>query len=539
MRDGAEAARALIVLVALMGVLAAPPYIVTGVSAGALAGLSPVEAMVGTSSIVIEGSWSDPRSAYPDRASRRMPPGVAWWYALVGPMALLIAVSAVVARPLDVATARRKLGRRRYDMRGARPREWARPRDLRELTVRGRTGNRMTLGTLDRRLLATDPEAMVLLCAPPRAGKTTGYIVPWLLEHDGPAVVTSTKRDVWRATAERRGRGGRAWVFDPFEAKSCCWDPLEGCEDWGRALRQAHWLADAAGRPGQSTHVEEFWGAEAAKLLAPLLHAAAIANESIGQVLTWLEDTDRQAPMSILVSDGDPAAQSQLEGVLALDPRNAGTTYMSTAHLLHAYRFPEVLATSRAGFRASDLLDGAAGTLYLTSSARHQRMLAPLLVALVSSVLDAAIERSRADGAPLDPLLRVLLDETANCAPLQSLPAHLADIAAYGVRIATVWQSIAQMRDRYGDAKDAIMGASTCKVFVGPITDEMTRREVVELLGQQPVKVDDHSTLSSKATAQDLQQLTAGRALVVSGALPPAVVRFDPYWRTLPPGRKA
>lgn len=219
--------------------------------------------------------------------------------------------------------------------------------------------------------------------------------------------------------------------------------------------------------------------------------------------------------------------------MLALDPRNAGTTYMSAAHLLSAYRFPEVLATATSGFTPEHLLDGAAGTLYLTSSSRHQKMLAPILVALVSSVLDVAIEKSRASGAPLDPRLRVLLDETANCAPLQTLPGHLSDVAAYGVRIATVWQSIAQMRDRYGDAKDTILGASTDKLFLGPITDKTTRDEIADLLGNHEVDVDDHATLAPKATAQDLQQLTWGRALVVSGSLPPAVVRFDPHWRVV------
>jgi hypothetical protein len=90
-------------------------------------------------------------------------------------------------------------------------------------------------------------------------------------------------------------------------------------------------------------------------------------------------------------------------------------------------------------------------------------------------------------------------------------------VAAYGVRIAT--------------AKDTIIGASTDKVFLGPITDKATRDEVVDLLGRHKVEVDNHSTLAEKATAQDLQQLTWGRALVVSGSLPPAVVRFDPHWR--------
>ena len=154
-----------------------------------------------------------------------------------------------------------------------------------------------------------------------------------------------------------------------------------------------------------------------------------------------------------------------------------------------------------------------------------------MIVALVSSVLEAAVETSRAQGAPLDPLLRVLLDETANCAPLQDLPAHLSQLAAHGVRIATVWQSLAQARDRYGEAIDTIMAASTCKLFMGPITDETTRRYIDGLLGQLPVDVDDHSTLGPKASSQELQQLDRSRALVIAGELPPAIVRLEPYWR--------
>lgn len=64
------------------------------------------------------------------------------------------------------------------------------------------------------------------------------------------------------------------------------------------------------------------------------------------------------------------------------------------------------------------------------------------------------------------------------------------------------------------------MAASTDKLFLGPITDKTNRDEVVDLLGQQEVAINDHSTLGAKATAQDLQQLTWGRALVVSGSLP-------------------
>lgn len=531
MRSSADALRPIVALLAVIAVGALPPHLVAIVYARELPDMSIVEAFVGTAELVATAEWASPAQAYPERVRGQMPDGLSWWLVLLVPLGVVVGGGAVALASLDVVVARRVLGRRPYDLRGSRPREWARPRDVKALQIARRSGRRMTLGRLDGRLLAADPEAMALLCAPPRSGKTTGFIVPWLLEHDGPALVTSTKRDVWQVTHERRERGGETWVYDPFSPGSCCWDPLDGCQEWGGALRRARGLADAATRPGPASHVEEFWGDEAAKLLAPFLHAAAVSERSMGQVLTWLESADRREPVDILRSSGDPAAQSQLEGVLSLDPRNEGTTFMSTAHLLHAYRYPEVAATTKPGFTAADLLDGDAGTLYLTSAASHQRMLAPLLVALVSSVIEAAIQKSRDEDRPLDPLLRILLDETANIAPLQSLPAHLSDTAAYGIRIATCWQTVSQMRARYGDAKDTIVGASTAKVFMGPITDRMTAEEISGLLGQRPVPVDDHSVLGPKASPAELQQFAPPRALVVAGTLPPAIVRSEPYWR--------
>lgn len=165
--------------------------------------------MIGTGVIAGKLNFSDPSAGYPARAREQMPDGAAWWALLFAPACVLAGVAAAAARPLDVLMARHKLGRRGYDFRGIRPREWARPRDVAELVVRARSGERMTLGTLYRRLLAGNPEAHTLICAPPRAGKTTGYVIPWLLEHDGPAVVTSTKHDVWRATERHREKGGR------------------------------------------------------------------------------------------------------------------------------------------------------------------------------------------------------------------------------------------------------------------------------------------------------------------------------------------
>jgi type IV secretory pathway TraG/TraD family ATPase VirD4 len=87
------------------------------------------------------------------------------------------------------------------------------------------------------------PERAVLLLGPPRSGKTSGVIIPAVLAHAGPAIVTSTKPDVARATARARARDGRVWMFDPTGASSppagleeLRWSPVTSALTWDGAV---------------------------------------------------------------------------------------------------------------------------------------------------------------------------------------------------------------------------------------------------------------------------------------------------------------
>ena len=111
--------------------------------------------------------------------------------------------------------------------------------------------------------------------------------------------------------------------------RSDCWTPLSGCDDWSHALRQAQWLADAA-RETES-EIAAYWRGEAARLLAPLLHAAALTDGSVVDVLSWIDGQQVKRPVAALRTAGADAAIRQLSGVLEVDPRNRGTIYMSGA----------------------------------------------------------------------------------------------------------------------------------------------------------------------------------------------------------------
>jgi type IV secretion system protein VirD4 len=480
--------------------------------------LSLGEGIGGTIRVIADGAWSDPASAYPAAVAKRMP-GARLWWATGG--AFLVAIAAVVVvlvTRVEPLAAREVLGRRPYDLRGAHPRPWARPRDVR---VGRRTGG-FAVGSLDGRRVFTDEEAHVAVVAPTRAGKTTRCVIPWLLDHRGPAIVTSTKRDVLEATAGARGRIGRVWVYDPLRDDSASWTPVEGCENWSYSLRQAQWLADAT-QQGDS-EIASYWRGEAAKLLAPLLHAAALDGRGISEVLAWVDRQEVREPATVLAAAGAGAAGQQLRAVAALDPRNKGTTYMSAGSVLSAYRFPEVLDSAHPGLTAAAFLDGAPHTLYIVAAERHQRLLAPLIVGLLSSLVHSAMDLAGPDDKP-SRRLRLLLDEAANIAPIHDLPRILAQAGGHGIRVATMWQSLSQVRERYGEGANSVLENSTAKLFLGPVTDEATRSYVGGLLG------DYADERRPKSTAAALQQLGRDRALLVEGDRLPAVVTLRAWWR--------
>lgn len=476
--------------------------------------LGLVTALLASLRVLSGNHLHDPAAAYPVKVAALMPGAVGWWVSAGGFAVAAGSVVAAVLLRVEPQVARERLGRRPYDWRGARPRAWGRGRDLARPS---RESRGFALGRLDGKAIFADEESHVAVIAPTRAGKTTRCVAPWLVEHDGPAVVTSTKRDVLELTQEQRARGGRIWIFDPFSADSTTWSPVAGCRSWSYCLRQAQWLADASA--GGDSEVARYWRGEAAKLLAPLLHAAALERSDIDTVLAWVDAQDTRRPTVLLRSADADAAALQLQAVADLDGRNRGTTYMSAGSILAGYRYPEVAACIGQDFSAEKFLGSARDTLYLVSAERHQQLLAPLLVSMISAVIYGAIESGEFRQG--DRRLRILLDEAANIAPLPDLPRMLSQAAGHGIRIATLWQSLAQMSERHGHSADTILANSATKLFTGSITDSTTRDYIYSLLGSDP---DDAGRRRPRTTAGALQQAEFGRALVVAGSRPPALV---------------
>ena len=497
--------------------------------------------------------WQHLSAAFPPQV-RKLLPGNAWIPLIL--LTLLAAAGAAAAWVhLDRLKGQRRMALRSYDPRSkVAPRAWARPRDLRHL--RKRVTDSWTMLRLDGRRIGTAPETHVLLVAPAGSGKTTGPVTTWTVEHEGPLVVTSAKADIVKLTAGARLARGPVWIYAPgvdpraLPLPACGWTPLTGCEDWEYAQRMAGWLA-ASGLGGNDVKEGDgarFYNAEASRLIAVLMHAAALAGEGMDTVYRWVRTPDDGGLVDVLERRGHPQAQMELEGVQQADTKQRSFTSAAAGQMLDAYRHEPVVVTDREDFTAQRLIDEQ-GTLFLVAPEAQQGMVAPLFAGLLASLFRAAEHHALVHG-PLDPQLRIVLDETRRLAAIDQLPDLLSISRGWGVRIATVWQNLGQIYARYGEhAAEEVLGNSLAKLVLGPIQDPATRRYVVELLdehhgeqatwdvdalgGRRVRSVVEHR--EGKVSAQILQQLPRGQGILIHGRDLPAKGRVRGYWenRTL------
>ena len=206
-----------------------------------------------------------------------------------------------------------RLGRRQRD-RAAR---FAGRDELSELHAPAAQAGRITLGEHDGRLIAAERRASVLCVGPAQSGKTTGLIVPAVLEWQGPVVATSVKADVVHDTHRARRELGDVLIFDPTGCTNLDhtpWSPIAAARTWEGARRTAANLLGVADQGATQNNEETFWKPAGARYLAPLLLAAAHADLTMRDVLRWVAlDEPRRA---------DAAAQRLPEPRRAARPRS-------------------------------------------------------------------------------------------------------------------------------------------------------------------------------------------------------------------------
>lgn len=435
-----------------------------------------------------------------------------------------------------------------------------------------------------RRRIATEPAHSLAVIGPTQSGKTTCLAVPAILEWEGPVLAASVKTDLVRDTLDWRSQCGRVWCFDPAGTTGLprsSWSPLIEARTWAGARRAAADLTELTRTDGTSAD-GEFWYATAAKLLAPLLFAAAAAGGSMHDVVRWVETQDTDEVSGILYAAGVPEALQAARATWLRDDRQRSAVYTTAETVLEPFAEPGFSAVTRGqapstvrdtppyGLAAirpaaepsgtlvshapgpsggpSEVIDpvgllAGRNTLYVCAPAHDQRRLRTVFVALVQAVMHAAFVRSGLRGAPLDPPLLVVLDEAANIAPLRDLDGLAATCAGHGVQLVTVWQDLAQVRARYGERAATVVNNHRAKLFLPGIADPATLDLACNLAGETEVEapsvtvnasgersVTSSPTVRRLLPGDALRRLPPHEAVLLYGSLPPARIALRPWY---------
>ncbi len=392
-------------------------------------------------------------------------------------------------------------------------------------------------------------EDVVCLFGGPRTGKT-GYLAGRVIDAPGAALVTSTRTDLHALTSGLRSRRGPVFVFNAVGLadlpSTITFDPLTGCTDPVTAAERATDLlaGGPAGPSGGSAGEREFWQAQARRVLAALLHAAALGGLSMREVLGWVSDPDaaQREITSLLRRSPEPAYAQDAAQFLTTNDRTRTSITSTIMPALGWLTSPAASAAAAAGatpFDVAELLRTRA-TVYLLGAEETQA--APLVTALTGHIArEARRIAARQPAGRLDPPLTLVLDEAALISPVP-LDSWTADMGGRGVTILAAFQSRAQLIARWGQTGAAIILNNTAAVMVfGGTKDRDDLDYWSTLAGErdEPVTTTDHHGRATARTvrkvpvlaAAQLANLPTGRVVVFRRGMPPVVGRVRMAWR--------
>jgi len=335
-------------------------------------------------------------------------------------------------------------------------------------------------------------EQAVLVLGPPRSGKTSGLVVPTVLSAPGAVVSTSTKPDVLKITARARRRDGPCLLYDPSGTvetpagvERVRWSPVSGCRSWDDALLVARGLVGST-RPSGGRNDGDHWSERAQALLAPVLHAAALEGAEFGTVLSWIDRRQAGTALGILDREGAGIAGDLLAGIAATEDRELSGIWSTASGVLSAYRSEAALASTVApDFDARAFCDSSA-TLYICATGRHQGLVAPLVVGLLTDIRAAAYQRAAEGRTGRVPVV-LALDEVANIAPVPDLPSMVSEGGSQGVSTLACLQDLSQARGRWGTAAEGFLSLFGTTVVLPGIGDVRTLEALSTLAGEEEV----------------------------------------------------
>ncbi|MFC9226561.1 type IV secretory system conjugative DNA transfer family protein [Streptomyces hygroscopicus] len=409
-------------------------------------------------------------------------------------------------------------------------------------------------------------EDSTVIIAPMGAGKTA-KIANWLIDHVGPVLATSSKHDIVELTEPLRAQKGRVRVWNPQQladrVSDIAWDPVIGCADpesgIETCMRRALYLLEGSDAT-KGLENRTFWMSSSYKVLKSFLWAAAVEGLTLLDVARWSKRPQDLSAIEIFKKYGHRAPrgwaedleQAQMVKGKPTTTENVFGTLSQTFMFLDSPRVQEIVVAAHAsGAEPFDILGflRSQDTLYMLGRDDAHSGPGPLFTALTGEIYEAGrLMASRMPGGRLDAPYRMILDEAALiCSvPLQK---WTADSRGLGIGVDSVFQSPAQIHERWGKYAYQTIWDNCTKLILGGLSNEEHIEAISRLTGIRRVREETYSrsgptgatgatnsSVSSRTVEKptlrphEISGLSPGEILILRRHIRPLVVRFEAVW---------
>jgi hypothetical protein len=413
---------------------------------------------------------------------------------------------------------------------------------------------------LDGMEIAIRTEDTACTVAPPKWGKTTYMVAGMVADAAGAVITTSTRPDVLRLTVGVRKDLGTVYVAD-FDGLSqyphkLRWHMVGGCEEPQVASERAAAMVNAMPRTGAPSSADRYFDSGCVMILEAFLHAAALKDGgSMRDVIRWSQNFAEHEPANILRSKSPSVktwAGNLDEWCRQNNPDTIGNTKTTLGKITGPMKNENVLSMLCAtdddpGIDLNTFTD-APNSLYCLTRVSMNASTAPIVTALVESLVQAAIRKSGSMASgKLNVPLSVILDEAANTCALPSLPSLMSEGGGNGIHTSVFVQTYSQLVNRWGEeGAETIFDSAAAKTIFGGISDVKFLTKISDLVGKHWVEHTSTSSstgkdgvpsvstsktkqLDTKMRVDEIRKLSQGKVLLMYREIE-AVVNVVPWW---------
>ncbi len=287
-----------------------------------------------------------------------------------------------------------------------------------------------------------------------------------------------------------RRRDGATLLFDPSGTVQTPpgvtrvgYSPINQSREWDGAVLATRTLVDVTRRM-KSERGDDHWTERASSLIAPMIHAAALRGDSLGQLATRVDRRrvdDDVEQLRARHGDEHPSV-TMLDAITRTDERERSGIWSTASGLFAGLRTDAARAAARGAPLDVDAFLKGPHQLHIVAPSRHQAVSTTLVVGFIDELVNATYERHD-DGARL----LLALDELANVAPLPRLPGIVSEGGGQGVLTLACLQDLSQARSRWGSAADGFLSLFATTVVLPGVGDRATLELLQRIAGRTMV----------------------------------------------------